>query len=589
MKQTSMIRSIPRKLIFTAILIALASAGWSLFNGFGGRDTVSAQIPVTVVSAASFAGDKVLAPDAIAAAFGSFVTQNNQSFTATSQPLPTTLGGVRVTIGAIDAGLLFVGPLQINFLMPSGLADTQSATITVTNSDNTTRTGTFSIVRSAPGVFSARADGSGVAAALTTFDGIAFQPVFDVPGLTERDVDAGTQMRPNILVLFTTGIRNTPAANPSDANGVAEAVTVRFQGVPSPLQFAGPAPGFAGLDQINVPIPPELSGIGSIRVEVSANGRTSNPVTIRLGGQTPPVRVTPIAFGATTNGELTIADQVQAGNAMDTFFFDAYSFSTTAANTPVTIDLRSTQFDAAVLLYRVDNNTLTFIAADDQSGGYGNGVIANTDALLLTVIVTPGNYVVFASSSDEEPNGVGAYSLSLRNDVITQISYGQTTTGASITNTDFQTSAGTYLDIYWFSGVQGDRQQIRMNSTVFDSFLILQGNEGDPPLTADDNSGGGPQNRDSLIDPTNGDVDGFPPIANLPRTGPYIIIATPFETNRTGAYTLSLNKLANFGAETESQLKTTPPGRQIRDSRGRVASFGRTSFERFGIRRIIER
>lgn len=594
MKKTSMIRLALRLPVFAAILIAVASAGWSALNGGLSfsllRGTVSAQTPVTVVSAATFASDKVLAPDTIAAAFGSYVTQNNQTFVASTNPLPTTLGGVRVRVGAADASLFFVSTSQINFAIPSGLADAQAATITVTNSDNSTRTGTFTIMRSSPGVFSAKATGAGVAAAQTTFDGVVLENIFNPDG-TEKDVNAGTKARPNILILYTTGVRNTPAANPNDGNGVAEAVTVKFQGVPGQVLFAGPAPGFVGLDQINVAIPPELAGLGSIRIVVSANSRASNITTIKLGGQTPPVRVTPIAFGETKTGDLTVDDQVQAGTDAKTFFFDAYSFTTTSTNTTIAVDLRSSQFDAAVLLYRVDSGTLTAIAADDQSGSYANGTTEGGNALLLTVLPTPANYVIFASSSDEQPNGVGQYTLKLLNNVITPISYGQTTSGAAITNTDLQTSAGTYIDAYWFNGVQGDKQQIRMSSTVFDSFLILQKNLGDPPLTADDNSGGGPQGRDSLIDPTHGDVlPDFPPIPSLPETGIYIIIATPFEPNRTGAYTVSLNKLAGFGLEAEAEVKSdyTAPGRQIRDNRGRAAEFGGTTFERFSRRRIVE-
>jgi uncharacterized protein (TIGR03437 family) len=588
----SMIRSTRRLLIFAACLIAVASVGRSSFQGAFLRGAVSAQaIPVTVVSAASFSGDKVLAPDSIAAAFGQYVTQNNQSFTAPSVPLPTTLGGVSVKIGTTSAGLFFVSPLQINFQIPAGLADAQAATITVTNSDNSTRTGTFTIVRSSPGVFSAKSDGSGVAAAQTTKDGVNIQNIFNPDG-SAKDVDAGTAQQPDFLILYTTGIRNTPAANPNDGNGVAESVTVKFQGVPGQVLFAGPVPGFVSLDQINVRIPPELAGVGSVNIVVSANGRTSNTVTMKLGGQTPPVRVTTMAFGDTKTGQLTADSQVQVDNSTgNTFFFDAYKFTTTTPNTTVAIDLRSTQFDAAVLLYRIDSGTLTPIGADDQSGGYGNGTIENNNALLLTVLQTAGDYVIFASSSDVQPDGIGTYTLKLLSNVMTQFSYGQTTSNAAITTNSLQTSAGDYLDVYWFNGAQGDKQQIRMSSTAFDSFLILQGNEGDPPLTADDNSGGGPTGKDALIDPTHGDVQGLPPLASLPRTGIYIIIATPFEPNKTGAYTLSLNKLTSFDAnpaENTGALNFTTSGRQIRDSRGRVANFGQTSFERLGRRLIIQ-
>lgn len=582
MKKTSMIRSNLRPLAFVALLLVLAGVGWWRLSDSFPRSAVSAQGTVTVVSAASYATDKVLAPDMIAAAYGVFTTQNNQDYPATTTPLPTTLGGVRVRIGNTDAGLFFVSPSQINFQIPPGLTDTQNATITVTNSNNTTATGAFSIVRAAPGVFSAKATGQGVAAAQTTFDGMVFQNVFNPDG-TERDVDAGTKTRPNILVLYVTGIRNAPAQTPGDSNGVAEAVTVKIQGVPCQVPFAGPQ-GFVGLDQINVIIPPELAGLGSVRIVVSVNGRTSNTVTMKLGGQTPAVRVTDIAFGETKTSELTADDQVQAGTDDKTYFFDAYRFTTTSANTTIAVDLRSTQFDAGVLLYRVDNNTLTLIAADDQSGGYGNGDIQNNNALLLTVLPTPGAYVAFASSSDAEPNGVGQYTLKLLNNVITQISYGQTTNGATIAAGDLQTSLGTYLDAYWFNGAQGDKQQIGMNSssTGFDSFLVLQLNDGDPSLVYDDNSGGG---FNSLIDPTHGKPQ---PLTSLPRTGIYIIIATPFEPNRTGAYALSLSKLANFGFESEAGLNFTAPGREIHDGRAPLAGFGGTTFERFGRRRIVQ-
>jgi len=557
-------------------MIALASAGL-LFQGDGAlRGKATAQTTVAVVNAASFANDRTVAPNSIASAFGQFVTQNNQSHSAQTRPLPTTLGGVSVKINNVDAGLFFVATTQINLQIPPGLADSPSATITVTNSDNSTRTGTFSIVRAAPGVFTVNSGGTGLAIAQTTLDGITFQNIYN-PDLTPRDVDAGTTQNPNFLVLYTTGIRNTPAA-----------VTVKFQGVTGMVTFAGPVFGLESLDQINCIIPPELSGLGTIRVVVNVNGRDANPVTLRLGGQIPPVRVTSIMPGVQANGELTVKDQVQRNDATgDTFFFDAYDFTTTAANTTIAVDLRSTQFDAGLLLYRVDADRLTPIGADDQSGSYGSSV-ENNDSLLLKVLPEVARYVIFASSSDFNPNGVGQYSLKLSTNVITPLSYGQTTSGAAISNTDIQTSGGTFLDAYWFNGAQGDRQDIVMRSSAFDSFLILQGNFGDPPFTADDNSGGPPPNgRDSRISPTSGDIPDFPPISSLPNTGVYIIIATPLDASvTTGSYTLSLNRLGAFGAAGEREVNISAPGRLIGGT-VRAAESGGTTFERFSRRRII--
>ncbi|MGH9839126.1 MAG: hypothetical protein ACREEM_10110 [Blastocatellia bacterium] len=581
----SKIRLTARPMIFAALLLAVAVAGPQHWG------KVSAQQAVTVVNAASFDAGKVMTPDAIGAAFGTFVTQNNQAFSATTIPLPTTLGGVRVRVGNTDAGLFFVAPSQINFLVPGTTADGANVAVTVTNSDNSTRTGTFTVVRGAPGVFSAKATGQGAAAALTTFDGSVYQPVANPDG-TERDVDPGTRQRQNVLVLYATGIRNTPAANPTDGNGVAEAVTVKIQGVPCNVFFAGAAPGFAGLDQLNVFIPFELAGFGSVNISVTANGRTSNTVTMKMGGQVPLVRSTPITAGQAFDGELTSDDQIQRGDAGRTYFFDAYSFDTTAANTSVALDLRATPataFDAAVLLYRVDrvNNqdTLTLIGADDQSGGYGNGKIENNNALLFMVLPAAGKYVAFTTTSDDNPNGLGKYTIKFLTNVATQVAYGQAIANPAIATTDLQSSMGTYLDLYWFNGALNDNVQATMGSTAFDSYLILQGNDGDPPIAFDDNSGGGSSGKDARVT-TRLPASTRPP---APPSTVYFVIATPFEPNKTGAYTLTVNRLTSFEAESELFNSFKAPGREIVDERPRLGNDMRSSFERFSSRRVIER
>ncbi|MEP7342187.1 MAG: IPT/TIG domain-containing protein [Acidobacteriota bacterium] len=572
MKNPTIIRLHARALIFAVLLLTIAGAA------------ISAQAQVTVVSAASFATDKVLAPGEIAAAFGTFNTQNNQVFIANSLPLPTTLGGVKIRIGNTDAPLFFVAPSQINLQIPDGTADGQSVTVTVTNANGTTTTGTLTIVRSAVGIFSARATGQGAAAGQTTFDGVVYQNTYNPDG-TEKEVNAGTRANPNILVLYTTGLRNTPAANPNDGNGVAEAVSVKIQGVPATVLYAGPAPNLIGVDQVNAIIPPELSGLGSVSVRLRANNRDSNIVTIKIGGTVPEVRASPIVFGQSLTGALTADDQVQAGSLGSTFFFDAYSFTTTVANTSIAVDLRSTDFDAAVLLYRVDTlpsggKQLSLIAADDESGNLGSAESANNhNAMLMTVIQNPGNYAIFASSSDLNPNGLGNYSLRLLSNVATQITYGQTLNG-SITTSDVQNSLGIYYDIFWFSGVQGDNVRMNLNSVAFDPFLFLYRNDGDPYITFDDNGGGGPTGRNSQI--TN----------RLTGTGIYLWVCTPYEANKTGDYSVTLAKLPGFGAEANADglwnqvLKV--PGRQLPGSRAGLIDPEKPSIERFGTRRIIE-
>src|SRR5581483_5247462 len=72
------------------------------------------QPAISSVSAASF--EKTVTPEGIAAGFGSNLAAATVS--ATSAPLPTTLGGVSITVGGRSAGLFFVSASQINYLVP---------------------------------------------------------------------------------------------------------------------------------------------------------------------------------------------------------------------------------------------------------------------------------------------------------------------------------------------------------------------------------------------------------------------------------------------------------------------------------------
>jgi uncharacterized protein (TIGR03437 family) len=232
-----------------------------------------------VTNAASFVSDS-FAPNSLAAVFGRFQTTNGQVFVVPTQPLPTTLGGVKVTINGVDSQLSVASNGQINLVVPQQLND-GLATVVVTNADGTTRIGTINIQRTAAGIFTFFANGQGVPAAVTTTDGVVFLPVFNPDG-SPRSVSAGTANSPNFLILFTTGLRNAPAANPNDQNGVAEAVTAMVRDTTATVTFAGPAPGFAGLDQVNLIIPPQLAGAGQVNLKLTAGGYTSNTVTIRI-------------------------------------------------------------------------------------------------------------------------------------------------------------------------------------------------------------------------------------------------------------------------------------------------------------------
>ena len=69
---------------------------------------------------------------------------------------------------------------------------------------------------------------------------------------------------------------------PSTGNVTVSPTTVTIDGVPAQVQFSGSAPGFVGLNQINVRIPPGTRPSPDIPVVLTIGGKQSNPVTIAV-------------------------------------------------------------------------------------------------------------------------------------------------------------------------------------------------------------------------------------------------------------------------------------------------------------------
>ena len=351
-------------------------------------------------------------------------------------------------------------------------------------------------------------------------------------------------------------------------------MTATIQGVPAPVLFAGRHPDFEGLDQINLQLPTELAGFGQVRLRLVVDGQPSNFVTFTIGGTPPAVNLAPIAMGQTIGGALSADDQVLRDEAGRTYFFDAYRF-TGSAGTGIAVDVRSSVFDAAVVLFRRNaDGSLRPIASDDDLGGLGDGDIVNENALLLTALPESGEYVLFVTSATNNENGVGGYTVRLVGNAIQSIGYGANLTAAMAAG-DMQTAAGDFVDGYFFAGAAGDRVQIRMSSSSFDPLLILNRNNGDPHAF-DDNGGGG---TTALISTT------------LPETGIYVIVATPFAPFATGAYTLALTRAA-ASSLTELADEKSPmpaPGRALLLKPLDPETMEDSRFDRFASRRVVVR
>lgn len=555
---------------------------------------------VAIVNAASYAkdggtgatdGSGIVTPEGLASAFGTFnITAGQSSYSATpGQALPKVLGGVRVRIGTTDADLLFVGTTQINLIIPTGTATGGLVDILVTNANGTTVPGKVRVELFAPGIFSAKTDGKGVAAAdWTTTGQFPYAKVYDLVGgqPVHATLDAGTKQKPTYLVLYASGVRGAPDTVANDPvvglKNVAESCTVTVQGVPAKVDYAGRQPDFFGLDQINVVIPPEVSGLGILTIRISIKStqtsRISNDVEIKVGGQLTPLDIKDIALaGGTATGALTPDDAIEMSNDPDpnsptyrkTYFIDVYRFRTTAANTTVAIDLRANladpdPLDTQIIVRKVEaDRSQTFFAADDQGGGFGNCPTpplgckpdqANNNSLLLTLIPEAGEYWIFVTSADVAPNDTGTYTLKLTSNVLTPLAYGQTVNGSFSGATKVQTAAGVYVDGYYFNGREGESIRITMRAPApVDAFLQLRERNGDV-IAFNDNGAGGTDAQ--LPAPTNPPQPLILPVnTGLPINRTFIIVATPLANFVTGSYTLQLEKLSGLEAA-ESDVNT---------------------------------
>ncbi len=233
------------------------------------------QESVSVQSAA--AGISVVAPQALGSIYGSNLAATTAQ--AAVQPLPVLLGGISITVedsagNTAAAPLLYVSPGQINFLMPSGMA-TGVATFTINGGPNSTVTAIGAVGQVAPAIFT-MGGSSGIAAATAVRINSGVESsvtLFDCMPYTCQAVPVDLGTGSVYLTLYTTGIRSRTSL---------DNVLVTVNGVSVSALYAGAQPQFAGLDQINIPLPSALSGSGVVNIVLKVDQHQANTVTVDI-------------------------------------------------------------------------------------------------------------------------------------------------------------------------------------------------------------------------------------------------------------------------------------------------------------------
>jgi uncharacterized protein (TIGR03437 family) len=154
-------------------------------------------------------------------------------------PWPTAFDGVRVRVNGEPQPLIFLSESQINFYLANELAGS-AASIEVETSQGRSANVSLPVRPFSPGIFFNPANGEGAV------------------------IRNG-----NFLEIYATGFGPAPSG-----------IEALWNNSPIPVTFAGLAPGFVGLNQINVQLPAGASGINQLRLRIA--GTDSNEVRITL-------------------------------------------------------------------------------------------------------------------------------------------------------------------------------------------------------------------------------------------------------------------------------------------------------------------
>lgn len=223
-------------------------------------------VPAVGIANAASGNATALAPGSLAAIYGSGLATSTA--TAAAFPLPTTLAGAVVTLGGTAAPILYASPTQLNIQVPF---EPVAAFLTVSVNNVPVGGGPVPIQPAAPGIFLLPQGGG----AVVNQNGVI--------NSTAQPAPAGS-----IVSAYFTGLG---AVNPAVTTGAAASLTTlssvtgtvaaKIGNSAATVKFAGLAPGFAGLYQVNILVPALQSGQYALQLTVNGVASNSAPVNIQ--------------------------------------------------------------------------------------------------------------------------------------------------------------------------------------------------------------------------------------------------------------------------------------------------------------------
>ncbi len=215
--------------------------------------------PLGIVNSANFAPiTNSVAPGEFITIFGTGLASTTTQ--AQSLPISTNLGGVTLTINGTAAPVYYVSPTQVSGIIPYELTADTNYYLTFQITNNNTASNQVMVYNNytAPGVFSTTQNGSGPAAMLHNATG---QPVTQAnPAVAGEYLQLFVAGLGTVTPAVTDGAAGPGSPNLSNSDESAD-IGIDIQDSNGNIYssqnvtFAGLAPGFAGLYQINFQMP----------------------------------------------------------------------------------------------------------------------------------------------------------------------------------------------------------------------------------------------------------------------------------------------------------------------------------------------
>ena len=228
-----------------------------------------------IVNAASYA--PTIAPGPLIAIYGS--NFGGATNVASSAPFPALLGNTQVLLGGRPMPLYFTSSGQIDAVVPYDIAPNSVQQVIVQNGTAVSQPETVTVSAAQPGVFSQNSSGTGPGSILGQKPG----------GIAALNTAANPASAGDALLIFCTGLGTVSPLVPAGAAAPAgtlsytdNPVTVTVGGKDAQVLFAGLAPGFVALYQVNVLVPPGITAGPSVPVVVTAAGASNAPVTVAI-------------------------------------------------------------------------------------------------------------------------------------------------------------------------------------------------------------------------------------------------------------------------------------------------------------------